>query len=224
MNVILFILMSLYASYFWKKNNIWRLVNFSLNYILACAFQNIVVLKWGRKNRWFLEKVVLDGPNHLRRNEWFFIGHHGWFFSQQTFVLMINIIFVAPPNLKFVAFWTKGKRTQRRAQASCSNSRSFCWRLEVRCFENHRKEQPFFQPSSRHYTCGKDDVTKKRFQCQKCWWGPLHLASKNQPLNWSNNSSMTKKSLFIIQQRSCVNKADLYLGNWKWQGLCLMKG
>lgn len=96
MNVILFILMSLYASYFWKKNNIWRLVNFSLNYILACAFQNIVVLKWGRKNRWFLEKVVLDGPNHLRRNEWFFIGHHGWFFSQQTFVLMINIIFVAP--------------------------------------------------------------------------------------------------------------------------------
>ena len=114
MNVILFILMSLYASYFWKKNNIWRLVNFSLNYILACAFQNIVVLKWGRKNRWFLEKVVLDGPNHLRRNEWFFIGHHGWFFFATNVRSHDQYNFCGPPNLKFVAFWTKGKRTLER--------------------------------------------------------------------------------------------------------------
>ena len=144
-----------------------------------------IVLKWGRKNRWFLEKVASTQSNHYyhyhhrsRRNEWFFIGHHGFFFAIATFVLMINIIFVAPPNLKFVAFWTKGKRTQRRAQASCSNSRSFCWRLEVRCFENHRKEQPFFQPSlpSNEQTPVKKMMWRKRGPNAKNADGGLHLA------------------------------------------------
>ena len=100
MNVILFILMSLYASYFWRKKRV-HLTRKLLSLSGLCVLH--IVLKWGRKNRWFLEKVASTQSNHYyhyhhrsRRNEWFFIGHHGFFFAIATFVLMINIIFVAP--------------------------------------------------------------------------------------------------------------------------------